>query len=145
MLGSVFILKINILKTNLIKELKQEHLRIVQILDSVNELGIGSKKGQDELLVAKECLLAHLKKEDEYLYPFLEKAAKKNVYIKQTLKSFADEMDKISAFAIDFFYKYTSGGDGIEFAKDLDSLSSKLKMRIRKEETVLFDLLDSHD
>ncbi|MEN8119185.1 MAG: hemerythrin domain-containing protein [Bacteroidota bacterium] len=131
------------MKTNLIKELKAEHKKIVQTFNKVNELGIGSKKGQNELLAVKQYLLDHLKKEDEYIYPFLKEAAKKNVYIKQTLKSFADDMDKISALAIDFFDKYTQGGEGMEFEKDFDSFCSKLSMRIRKEETVLYDLYNS--
>jgi len=59
----------------LIEELKNDHAEIVKVLTKVRELGIGSKDGQDTLLAAKEGLLAHLKKEDERLYPSLRKAA----------------------------------------------------------------------
>ncbi len=132
-----------VVKTNLINELKQEHQRIIRIFNKVNELGIGSKSGQKELLEAKQCLLDHLKKEDEYLYPLLNEAAKKNVYIKQTLKSFADDLDKISEAALVFFDKYASGGMGKEFAKDFGEIDTKLSKRIRKEETILYDLFNS--
>ena len=61
----------------LIEELKREHAKIIAMLNEVKELGILSKEGQSRLMSAKKSLLAHLKKEDEQLYPVLRKEAVK--------------------------------------------------------------------
>jgi len=130
---------------SLVQELKKEHAAIASALEKASKLGIGTKEGQLELFRAKTLLLNHLKKEDDKLYPSLRSAAKNNDHLKRTLKSFADDMDKISEAALGFFDKYTDGGSGIEFARDFGGLYSKLSMRIRKEETILYDLFDSLD
>jgi len=130
---------------SLISILKKEHVDITGALDRTSKVGIGTKEGQSELFKAKNLLLNHLKKEDEKLYPILNEAAKNNEHLRRTLKSFAEDMDKISAAALSFFDKYATGGSGIEFAKDFGGLYSKLSMRIRKEETILYDLFDSLD
>ena len=79
----------------LIEELKNDHAEIVKVLTKVRELGIGSKDGQDTLLAAKEGLLAHLKKEDERLYPSLRKAAENTPGLKYTLDMFAKDIQGI--------------------------------------------------
>ena len=123
-------------------ELRKDHGQIVKILNDVSELGITSKEGQRMLMDAKEGLLAHLKKEDDRLYPVLKKAAEKNPELKKTLDIFAADMAGISSAAISFFTKYAQGGSGIEFAKDIGSLFSTLKTRIRKEEEYLYKEYD---
>ena len=130
---------------NLIAELKKEHAVITTTLERINRKNISLKECQKELFKVKSLLLDHLRKEDENLYPSLKLAARNNEYIRLTLKSFADDMDEISALAFAFFDKYKSGGKGMEFAKDYGQLYSKLSMRIRKEETVLYELFNSLD
>ncbi len=127
----------------LIDELKKEHVAIVISLETTRELGINSKEGQEELFRSKTLLLNHLKKEDDKLYPSLREAAKNNESLKRTLKTFAEDMDKITTATMAFFEKYALGGDGIEFARDFGRFYSKLSMRIRKEEMVLYDLYNS--
>ncbi|OGX23475.1 MAG: hypothetical protein A3J51_02645 [Omnitrophica WOR_2 bacterium RIFCSPHIGHO2_02_FULL_45_21] len=122
----------------LIEELKNDHAEIVKVLTKVRELGIGSKDGQDTLLAAKEGLLAHLKKEDERLYPSLRKAAENTPGLKYTLDMFAKDMAPVSKNAIDFFGKYAKGGANIEFAKDFGGLVGALGTRIQKEEKILY-------
>ena len=61
--------------SKLVDELKKEHSVIVETLNKVKNLGFVSEEGQNILLAVKKNLLAHLKKEDEQLYPFLKNAA----------------------------------------------------------------------
>jgi hypothetical protein len=90
------------------------------------------------LLAAKEGLLAHLKKEDEKLYPALREAAENTPSLKQTMDMFAKDMEAISKSAIDFFAKYAKGGTSSEFANDFGRLTGILGMRIRKEEKIIY-------
>lgn len=124
--------------SKLIDELKKEHAAIVAILNEVGKSGVSSKEGQQKLLDAKTGLLAHLKKEDEQLYPVLNKAAEKDPSLKQTLSFFAGDMVGISKTAIEFFGKYSQGGSGIEFAKEIGKLFTILKSRISKEEDIIY-------
>jgi len=127
---------------NLIKDLKEEHTRIAKALNEVVLLGISSKEGQEKLMKAKNMLLQHLQKEDTFLYPKLEEAAKKDDSIKRTLDSYAKDMEGISKAALDFFDKYKDGGEGLEFAKEFGHLFSALSIRIRREETHLYRIYE---
>lgn len=122
----------------LIEELKNDHGKIVEVLTKVKNLGTSSKEGQDTLSAAKEGLLAHLKKEDERLYPPLRRAAENSPSLKFTMDTFAKDMEDISKAALDFFGKYAKGGSGIEFAKDFGRLVGTLSIRIRNEENFLY-------
>ncbi len=127
---------------NLIEDLKAEHVRIAKTLNEVVLLGISSQEGQEKLMNAKNMLLQHLNKEDTFLYPKLEQAAKEDSNIRRTLDSFAKDMEGISKAALDFFSKYEGGGKGLEFVKDFGHLFSVLSMRIRREETHLYKVYE---
>ncbi len=90
------------------------------------------------LMAAKGALLAHLAKEDKELYPTLNKVAETDAQLKSTLDFYAKDMDEISKSALAFFDKYSAGGSGLEFAKDLGSLFGNLASRVRKEESTLY-------
>lgn len=122
----------------LIDEFKKDHVELVSTLNKVKELGITTKEGQARLLAAKEGLLAHLKKEDAQLYPFLKKEAEGDSGLKNLLDTFAKDMDNISKSALDFFAKYANGGSTVEFAKDFGTLTAALSKRIRQEENLLY-------
>ncbi len=122
----------------LVVDLKKDHAAIVEVMNRVKDLGIGSKDGQATLLAAKEGLLAHLKKEDTQLYPALRKAAVRDEKLKRSLDVFAADLQEISRFALDFFQKYSSGGGGLEFAKDYGRMVAALRQRIQKEESLLY-------
>jgi len=125
---------------NLIEDLKIEHAKIAKALNEVVSIGIGSEEGREKLMNAKEMLLQHLQKEDKYLYPILEEAAKEDRQIRHTLDSFAKDMEAISKLALDFFEKYEKGGGGLEFAKEFGHLYTSLSMRIRREENYLYKI-----
>ena len=126
----------------LVKQFIKEHEVIVAALQQVRDLGIGTDAGVRKLKAARAGLLAHLKKEDDKLYPVLEEAAKNDEHLKRQLQIFARDMDQISAAALEFFDKYAEGGKGIEFARDFGRLFSVLSSRIRKEENFLYKEYD---
>ncbi|MDH5559804.1 MAG: hemerythrin domain-containing protein [Deltaproteobacteria bacterium] len=133
--------------SDLITELEREHKTLLETLQNVRTLGITSKEGKTMFLSAKNAFLAHLKKEDERLYPPMIKASESNIGLRNMLDTFASNMDEISSNALDFFNKYSiENASGLEFARDFGSLFATLGSRIRKEELKLhkeFDKLHS--
>lgn len=127
----------------LIERLKREHGAMVEALNKIKELGVGSKEGQDKLRSTKIGLLAHLKAEDGQLYPVLNQAAKNDQSLRRTVEMFARDMEVVSKEALNFFDKYARGGSGLEFAKDFGRLYSLLAQRISKEEKSLYPAYDS--
>lgn len=123
---------------NLVNELKEDHKKLVSVLAEVKNKGVVTNEGLQTLFSAKAALLAHLKKEDTFLYPQLKKAAETDPALKTTLDIFAKDMDKITTQVLAFFDKYSNGGSGIEFAKDIGGLLSVLGARIQREEGALY-------
>ncbi len=128
--------------SKLIEELKREHRAIVGTINEVNRLGIGTKEGQNMLMSAKNSFIAHLKKEDEHIYPLLNRAAENDPELKTTLDFYATNMDEISRAVFDFFEKYSYGDSGLEFSTDYGTLYTTLSMRITKEEAVIYKKFD---
>ena len=129
--------------SKLVDELMMEHKAILNNINEIKQLGVTSEAGQKKLVLAKKSLLAHLKKEDEQLYPKMNQAAKTNPELQNSLNLFAKDMDKISASALAFFDKYAHGGSGIEFARDFGALIGTLSQRITKEENILYKKYNS--
>ena len=127
-----------VIMSKLIDELKEEHSMITDALNKVQKAGFSSKEGQRTLLLSKNRLLSHLKKEDEQLYPVLWESAKKDSELKRILDKFAKDMKEISKFVVEFFDKYSEGGSGIEFAKDYGKFHTVLSSRLRREEVMIF-------
>ena len=127
--------------SKLVSELKGDHEKLSQVLTNAMAKG-PTKEGLQLLTASKAALLAHLKKEDTFLYPELKKASATDPRLKATLDTFAADMDKISKAAIDFFNKWEKGGDGIEFAKDIGALITVLRTRIHREESSLYPEYD---
>jgi hypothetical protein len=128
--------------SKLVDELIKQHIDITDTLDKVKSLGIGTEEGQKTLLAAKNGLLAHLKKEDDELYPVLHKAAESDINLKRTLDMYAKDMDEISKTAFEFFEKYSTAEFGLEFAEDFGVLLGVLSQRIMKEEISLYKKYD---
>lgn len=124
--------------SNLVSELKSDHQKLVAMLTEVKSKGITSKEGVQILMSTKATLLAHLKKEDTYLYPELKVAAEKDPNLKHTLDVFAKDMSGITTQVMAFFDKYSTASSGMEFAKDLGGLISTLGNRIQREENALY-------
>jgi len=123
----------------LIEEFKKEHSEIIAALKEVKELGILSKEGQAKLMLAREGLLAHLKKEDELLYPFLKKEAEHNKKLEEILDLFATDMENVSKIVMEFFDKYSKGVIYGAFPKEFENLFTAFRNRIRNEEDILYE------
>jgi hemerythrin superfamily protein len=125
--------------STLVVQLKTEHKWLVNKLLEVRTFG-GSKKAADALNSARKGLLAHLKKEDDRLYPVLREASKVDSHVKRIVDSFSSEMDTISKAALEFFAKYTTVEEinTEAFKADYEGLLSTLAKRVAAEENVLY-------
>lgn len=128
--------------SQLVDELKRDHVQIVALFEQLKTLGVAGKEGQAKLLSSKQLLLAHLKKEDERLYPALREAAAKNEAVKRLLDTFAKDMTEISGAVLQFFDKYAQGGSGFEFSKDYGKVVGTLGVRVQREENILYKEYD---
>lgn len=120
----------------LIEELENEHVVIVNTFKTIERLGIYSREGHKKLLTAKNSFLAHLKKEDEELYPALRKTAENNKEFKRKLDHFSKNIEEVTNFVLQFFDKYSTEGSGSKFKLDCDKLYSILKARMLNEEII---------
>ena len=129
--------------TALIDEFRGEHAQISDLLLKAKDMGVSSQQGRDCIFSAKKMLLAHLNKEDRFLYPTLRKAAETDDSLQKTLDSYAKDMENISADVMVFFELYESGENRDEnFRKDCDNIIKALSKRIAKEEAVLYKQYD---
>ncbi len=122
----------------LIEEFKSSHVEISDIFLQVMKLGVTSEEGQKKLFHAKSTLLAHLKKEDEELYPILWKEAENNQDLKLKLESFVWDIDAVAMTIFAFFEKYSGGEFEIDFKNDFNKMYVALTKRIISEENELF-------
>ncbi len=131
---------------DLVQSLKAEHVNIVRILTKVRELGIETDEGRRALMAAKNGLLAHLKREDEDLYPALLKAAEDDPILRDALDFFHDDIEGVAKAALKFFEKYEAGDGGADFAADFaadfDRVADVLIQRIQKEESVIYKMFN---
>lgn len=129
----------------LVQNLKLEHANIVRILTKVSELGVDSGEGRKALMSAKAGLLAHLKHEDEALYPKLFEAAQDDPILEDALEFFRDDLSGVAEAALAFFDKYETGGAEDRFEADFADLVAVLTQRIQKEESVIYKMFDQLD
>ena len=127
---------------NLIKELKTEHANILSNLQEAKSLGINSENSRRLILDAKQLLLDHLQKEDERLYPVLKKVAERDKPLQKLIKEYADDMDKISKFALEFFERFNQNILGADTASSFKLFFNTLMSRIVREERILFKEYD---
>ena len=124
---------------SLIEELKQDHRKITNMLNELKNYGIASNKGIDVLMQSKKALLEHLEKEDNLLYPKLNKKAESDIFLRTTLDTFGQEMEKVSDFILDFYRKYSKNKiNKSDFPKDISIFITALKGRIMKEEIGIY-------
>ena len=88
---------------------------------------------------AKAHLLAHLKKQDEQLYPVLRKEAEHNKNLKKEVDVFAMDPEYVSRVVSEFFDKHSGGEIDENFSINFESLFTALSVRIRNEEEALYE------
>lgn len=123
--------------------LHKQHQFLLDELEKINHIGIGESTAKARLIAIKDVLLAHLRLEDEELYPPLQTAALTHPSIQRTLETFAKEMEVVTTLALDFFAKYEHDDNWQDFPKDYGHLCGKLKIRIQREERFLYPLYDA--
>lgn len=124
--------------SELIEEFKKEHIEILALLNEVKKLGIHSPEGRSKLISAKEYLLEHLNKENEQLYPVLNKEAEYNKELQKELDMFAIDPEHLTSVVHEFFDDYTGGDTDKDFQINFESLFASLNARIRNEEESLY-------
>lgn len=123
--------------SELVKKLKMDHAKIAFFFSEILEFGVTSEEGQKRLLDTKATLLAHLKKEDDELYPVLWEKAESNHRLKLKLEAFANDAGNVTSAILAFFEKYAGGQHGdLEF--DFNEAYLILIKRILAEENELF-------
>ncbi|MFC1467182.1 hemerythrin domain-containing protein [Verrucomicrobiota bacterium] len=122
----------------LIENLKLDHAELSELFRDIAILGVTSEEGQKKLLDAKAALLAHLKKEDDELYPVLWEMAKERDDLKHTLDLFADDMSNVTKTISAFFEKHVGGEHGTDFKEEFIEVYLILTKRINFEESTLF-------
>jgi DUF438 domain-containing protein len=129
---------------SLIKQLKQEHVEILRLLDAL-EIALNNGNNHEELLSnlreLKMTLVAHLKLEDKLLYPTL--ANSKNEEIIKLGAQFAEEMTGITEDVLKYFSKYLKEEisdlkKNEEFKKKTTDIKKIVNKRVKIEEEILY-------
>lgn len=125
-----------------IRDLKDDHQRLLDTLEDARRLGLGTAEGRRCLFACKELLSRHLRKEDTMLYPTLRQVIGKGD-LANVADAFASEMQSISSSLLEFFARYDASAGavdagGLDFARELGRIIIALKMRIQREETRLY-------
>lgn len=123
--------------STLINELKNDHEKLLAILQQTQELGLVTDAGRRKLLEGRKLLADHLNKEDIKLYPELSKGSSA-----ATAKAFAEEMKGLTVSILGFINRLETSKNDLEYAKELGRIISTLKMRIRREEIQLYPLYE---
>ncbi len=123
---------------NLIDDLVTDHNALRKLSDSVFDYIVSLENRLEFVNKLKDLILAHIEKEDKYLYPFLEKEAENNSSLRSKLDFFAKDWAETSKFALYYIEKYSAGKFDDDFAKDTAKLISTLRQRMMKEEISLY-------
>jgi len=125
-------------ENSLTERLIKDHEQILGLLEKINKLSGLTKEGRETLTQLRDCLLAHLEREDDLFYPGLRKATRSDVELYKTMMKFENEMRVISLAAIEFFNKYLDKGETADFAAQFEKFSKVLRERIKREEGILY-------
>ena len=125
--------------SDLIAELRMEHLDLSVSFGNLKNVDIASEEGRRELQIIKATLLSHLRKENEQLYPKLREAAFNNLKLQETIDWFTRDTARILAVLILFLDKYASGGPRMAFRRDYNRLNTILNALISQEEKIIYE------
>lgn len=123
----------------LIEKLKQDHVIISDLFYKVIVAGISSNEGKKTLLDGKSQLLAHIKTENEELYPRLLAQAEKDPELKEKLETLAVEMLSVGNALTSFFERHSENEQNeSDLSGDFSDIYLALTERIDNEERILF-------
>ncbi|MBS3909855.1 MAG: hemerythrin domain-containing protein [Actinobacteria bacterium] len=124
--------------SDLIRRLESEHASLVDSFNKIKRLEINSDGAPVLLQSIKTALLAHLKKENETIYPKLREESFNNPRLQQTLDLFARDIVRLATVFIEFLDKYSQGGSQSDYAGDISRLAIIMSAFARREEDVIF-------
>ena len=114
-----------------------EHAAVLATLAEIPRIGITTQAGQAKLRELEVSLKAHIKSENENLYPVLKKAAQNNPVLRQKMDLFARDMEEITVLALDFFDKFKKDPYAPSTPYSFALMTSLFKNRISSEESIL--------
>ncbi len=121
----------------MVEEFIKEHTRIINTLNKIKKLNIHTRECQKELLLARNSILTHIKKECKELYPVLRKAMESNSRLREVFDAFEKDMEELSEYTLDFFEPISAEAE-IENEFELERFIEIHNTRMRREEAVLF-------
>jgi len=121
-----------------VEKLKKEHAVIIDALSQAKSIGVTTEKGRLLLLEAKKTLLEHLKNEDTYLYPVLNKASQSDDNLKTLISEDVSEIGAVADMAIKFFDKCENNQTDAQYVEDFKELFKSLLYRIHNEEETIY-------
>jgi hypothetical protein len=118
--------------------LADAYRRLALDFERINSANVSSKEGMEAITSLKTDLFAHLRYEDEKLFPYLEHTAKGDPRVIKSIEPLK-AIEEIKPRLTEKFDEYASGGDvaetqGREFFKELCRLFIK---RFEREGEVL--------
>jgi len=125
---------------SLITTLKRDHEEIFRLLDESRALGITTDEGRRKLKQVRAVVVAHLKREDQKLYPEMQK----HDATRALGDMYAQEMRAISAEILGFFDALEKGSGGLEFARTIGRVIAHLRQRMTREEVRLYPAFEEH-
>lgn len=129
--------------------LKRQHQDISQLVNELESFlaqDVGVKAFEISLKIGALAgkLSIHLKSEDDYLYPLLINSSDSRTNM--TAKKFQQEMGNIAQSFLDYKANYLSSSrikhESDKFVADTKVIISALRMRIKKEDELLYSLLE---
>lgn len=128
--------------TDILERFRREHSQIISTLKEAKDLCVSSLPGHEKLMSVRGLLQAHLRAEDELLYPALREAAGGSEHLMGRFEEFEDESRAVSQKVSEFFDRYEMECSDIEFIRDFALIMMMLMERIAREERGLFQELE---
>ncbi|MPW16716.1 hemerythrin domain-containing protein [Paraburkholderia sp. CNPSo 3157] len=125
---------------SLITTLKHDHEEIFRLLDECRALGVVTDEGRRKLRQVRGVVSAHLKREDDKLYPEM----RKHDETRALGEMYSQEMRAISSEILGFFDRLESGRSGLEFAREIGRVIAHLRQRMTREEVRLYPAFETH-
>jgi len=129
--------------STLTDELVEDHQAIIEMLLQAGADGAGTREAREMIGTVKEVLLSHFRKEDSLVYPPLMNASEQDPELRHMLGVFLKDLEKVTRSAMDFLERYSEGGSGGDFDKDLERFMAIFRERVKKEEGVLYRKFDA--
>ena len=139
--------------SRLVDELKVDHWHMKQVLRKAKDFALTTSERFEAFISAKVAVQHHLDRENRELYPVLRHAAQSDPEAQSTLEAFAKDMEEIASQATWFFSKYPNVETvnlkieadfnyAVELARDLETLTTLLGVRLDREEHSLYPVYD---